>query len=224
MSVSVSRLLTQTATQLQDQDHNRWPLPELLDYLNSGMREIIWIQPIAFRQWRILDLSEGPRQYFSDLYQILQITSNIISGDLQTGVVRGRAPRQVLIGRLDLFTPGWMNSDLSSEVVEYALDSVDRQAFWVFPPNDGTGKVESKVIAKPEFLDTPATPDDLSSYTSMEANIESEFSPALVYYMLSRAWAKDSDFAGNMDISTRYYGLFKSVLGATSGTVDGGDS
>ena len=225
MTVSVKHLLEQTATQLQDQNHERWPLSELLDYLNAGMREIIWLQPLAFRQWRILSLQQGPRQVFTDAFQILDLTGNIQSGDYNTGVVRGRALRRVSLDRLDLFSPNWLDSQAAVQAKEYALDTVDRQSFWVFPPNDGTGMIEARIIAKPQFLDEPANPDDPASYDTMEANIEAEYAPALVYYMLSRAWAKDADFAGNMEISTRYYGLFKSMLasGSTAGG-DGGDS
>ena len=224
MTVSVSHLLEQSSTQLQDQDNQRWPLSELFGYMNAGVREIFWLQPIEFRQWRILSLQEGPRQVFSDVYRILDLTTNIKSGDYSTGVVRGRSLRRVSLDRLDFFTPEWVASTVSTQVKEFALDTIDRQAFWVFPPNDGTGMIESMTIVKPVALVEPTNPEFLSSYDPLEIDIGSEFSPALVYYILSRAWAKDSDFAGNMEISTRYYGLFKSVLASNSSAADSGDS
>lgn len=212
MTITASSLLEQAATQLQDDDHVRWPLPELLVYLNAGLRETLWVQPVAFRQWRIIELDEGPRQVVDDAYQVLALTGNIASGDYDDGITRGKAVRQTSLERLNFYAPDWHSESAEASVREYMLDTVDRQSFWVYPPNDGSGKVEAKLIATPQTLDEPSDPDTLSSYDSLDIEMEGVYAPALVYYILSRAWAKDTDFAGNLELSTRYYNLFKSVL------------
>ena len=218
MKVETGTILQSAATALQDEcEPRRWPLPELLGYLNDGLREMVRIAPLAFLEYRVHELREGTQQYVPDCYQVLTVSTNVSGGSYDEAgepdgpIQRGRALRQVNLDRLSAFDLYWHGKEEQAEAKEYLIPGSDRRMFWVFPPNDGTGKVELQLIAYPKTVDAPAEPDNIDSYT-MAAGVESVYAPALDYYIQSRAWAKDADFAANHELATRYYELFKEVL------------
>ena len=58
-------------------------------------------------------------------------------------------------------------------------------------------------------------PEVLASY-DIDLPVDAVYAPALTYYVLHRAWAKDADFAANQQNSNQYYDLFKQAVGAES--------
>lgn len=209
-----SAILLNAARALTDErDHRRWPLPELFAYLKDGLWELLEKRPDIFSESRSHNLQAGTRQSVPNVHAVLRVKMNV---DRTNPTVRGRAIRQVTLAHLDNFDPYWHGNAAKSEVINYVLDGIDKAAFWVSPPNDGTGAVELDVALEPEsmVLASGANPNALASY-DVDIPIESQFAPALTYYVLHRAWAKDADYAANQQNSNRYYELFLTAIGVT---------
>lgn len=207
----VATVLLNAATHLQDENgHIRWPLAELMRYLNDGLLELLRLQPQGFAQTQLAQLAAGTRQSVQGVYAVLNVRFNV---DPATDAPR-RAVRQVSLKHLDNFNPEWHTDTATAEVNNYARDPYDLQRFWVHPPNDGTGKVEVEVAIAPETVKIADGADDtlLASY-QIDLPVRDIFAPALTYYVLHRAWAKDADFASNQQNSNKYYELFLSAAG-----------
>lgn len=213
MATKVSTILLNAATALTDErDHRRWPLPELMRYLSDGLLETLELRPQAFSESQTHNLTSGSRQAVEDVYSVLDVPMNVDPSD---PTVPKRTVRRVTKAHLDSFDRDWHSATPATLVNNAVLDSYQKHRFWVHPPSDGTGAVEVEVAVAPETITIADgdDPDMLDSY-DIELPIDAVYAPALTYYVLHRAWAKDADFAANQQNSNQYYELFKQAVGA----------
>lgn len=202
-----STVLFNAARALTDErDHRRWPLAELLDYLNDGVLELLEKRPDAFAQTQTHACAVGTRQDMTGVHAILRVMRNTSGG----------AVRAVSLAHLDNFNPDWHSDTATAVVKNYAVDGAIKSRFWVHPPNDGTGSLQVDVAVFPTAIAIAGGADPLllASY-DVDIPTEGQFAPALTYYVLHRAWAKDADFAANQAMSNRYYDLFLAAIGVS---------
>lgn len=211
----VATVLTNAATALQDHNgHIRWPLPELMRYLNDGLLELqgvlLVMKPDEFTQTLSQPLAAGTLQTVADVHSIRRIWMNVNQADPS---VRGRVVGEITASELDRINPYWHNGAQQAEVLHYILDPDDFPRFWCFPPSDGTGAVLMDVIKPPgQVTEALLGDEDLIASYELDLPVRDIFIPALTYYVLHRAWAKDADFAANQQTSNNYYNLFKEAI------------
>lgn len=211
--VEARTILLNAATALQDQqDHIRWPLPELWRYLQDGLRDLARPEraPQAFTELREHPLVAGAVQQIPDAYAVLEVKYNVVGGQPSSAI------RPVALAELDRFDAGWYQRPATTQVKNYGLDPFARNAFWVYPPNDGNGRVAARIARLPEALTPLNNGETLDDY-AFALEIDEAFSGALTYYVLARAWAKDADFAANQQNTNRYHALYLEALGLTGG-------
>lgn len=82
-------------------------------------------------------------------------------------------------------------------------DETDARAFQVYPPNNGSGSVLVRVTKIPSKL------NDIND----TLDLDDDFMPAYIYYVLYRIMDGDSDEINNENRADRFYNRYAEALG-----------
>lgn len=213
MAFTAKDVLKRVRVTLNDAASVRWTLPEMLDYLNDGLREIALQKPSATSVTATITLEPGTKQSIPATYHaLIQVIRNT-TGDVSP--VPGKAVTPIARETIDTAIPGWHDNDVLpfTKVVTHVLDEiVDQTVFYVIPGNDGTGHVEAILSKIPTQIAAPANPLDIDSYTT-NVDIADIYRNALTDYILYRAFSKDTDLATSGQRSAAHLQLFQTALG-----------
>lgn len=209
-----SDLLTRAATLLQDADHTRWPLPELVNWLNDGVRAVLLAKPSANSRSVALTLVLGTLQSLTNAshLSLLRVPRNLTSpGPPPVG---GRVIRPTTREVLDASAPNWhvqAETPFKKEVRQLVFDEANPREFYVYPGNDGTGLVEAVVSVLPDQVAASGDAALLASY-SAELPLAEPYSIVLLDYVLYRAFGKD-DVAADVSRAQLHLQAFMGALG-----------
>ena len=205
MTIPAQSLIRRVVETLQDSTSIRWPVSELVRYLNDAQREVILYRPDAAVTNAPVTLVAGSRQSLpSGGTKLVEVVRN------STGTKR--AVRLVNREILDAQLPGWHAQTGAAEVLHYMYDPRVPTEFFVYPPA-GTG-----VILVGAYSVNPtdvAEPANGSLYTAVTGNINviDALANCLQDYILYRAYTKDSEYAGNGTRAQAHYTSFANALG-----------
>lgn len=195
--VTGSDLMRQAGLILQDEDHVRWLPSELATWLNMGLRAIVLAKPSAKTVSRVLTLAKGTLQTIPSVagtpepLLLINITRNIASETpVRTG---GRAIKVTSAAMLDAQEPYWHDPNrtrFAREARHYCYDELNPLEFYVYPGNDGTGKVEGVISVLPTLLAPTGDADSAASYGA-DIDLPDTLTVPLLDYALSRAFSKD---------------------------------
>ena len=212
--MKASEILSRAVTILNDEDHVRWPLAELCDWLNEGIRAIVLAKPSASVKTLVLSLAKGTKQSVPQTglptpLMLISINRNVTAQGFPNRVVT--IIDQAL---LDEENPNWHNEDKSTfkqEVRHYVYSEADPLTFYVYPGNAGTGKVEATVsTCPPEIIgNSPAT--EINHYI-IDVPLPEPYSVPLLDYVLYRAFLKD-DLGGQGSKSVGHFQQFSAAIG-----------
>lgn len=206
MAITAQSLIRRCVETLQDTTSVRWPVAELVRYLNDAQREVVLYRPDAMVTTATVALSAGARQALpANGSKLIEVIRN--SGGNK------RAVRLVNRHILDAQTPNWQNATGVTEILHYTYDPRENRVFYVYPPAASSGaSVELIYSAYPTDLAEPA---DGALYTAVTGNISVPdiYGNALVDYVLYRAYSKDAEYAGNAQRAQAHYALFQSSVG-----------
>lgn len=188
---------------LQDLNGTRWADSEFTTWINDGCVFIAINRPDSCVVNASMVLFAGTKQ---------SIAALPIPGMRLLDVVRelttGRGVKLTDRNTLDTHRPGW-HAATPAPVVNYVYDNRDPTTFYVYPPADPGSTLEIlyqrvPVAISVEQLDTHAlSPADL-------------YLPALVDYVLFRAYSKDADDTKNADLAGMYLTACANGLGIKS--------
>jgi hypothetical protein len=200
-TITAKNLIDKAATLLFDVTNIKWSRAEWLGWFNTGQRAIVILHPNSNNTVAVVKLVAGARQSIpSHGWLLLDMLRNMGT----TGTVPGRAIRIVSRKLLDAFNPNW-NSDTASSVVRnYWFDMQDQTAFFVYPPNDGTGYIE---------LNYSNVPTDATDET-LVMTIPDSYEQALLDYMLFRACSKAVDVNQAAALAPSYLASFNAYMGS----------
>lgn len=200
MPVHVQTVLDRAAKSLSDVDGIRWPPATKLDYFNDGLLEIAVQKPSAFARTVELELVEGTLQAVPDEYStLIRVVRNV-----DTGRVVTPARRDVLNDQfLDWHSPEIV--PYSPIVQHVCADEFEPRRFYVFPGNDGTGKVEAILALIPEKIEA------VTSET--EAELDRTYANALANYIAFRCYGEDMILNNAPPRAQAHYELFQAALG-----------
>ena len=205
MPITAQSVIKRCVETLQDPTSIRWPVAELVRYLNDGQREVVLHRPDAMRKSAAVALVAGTRQTIpSDGLKLIDIVRN-------TGGTK-RAVRQVNREILDAQTPGWHGLAGATEILHFMFDARDPTAFYVYPPAGASSSVEILYAASPADMTEPASGALYGAVTG-NISIPDIYGNALQDYILFRAYAKDSEYAGNAARAQNHYTVFANSLG-----------
>jgi hypothetical protein len=206
MPVTAQSIIRRVVETINDTTSVRWPVAELVRYLNDGQREVVTYRPDAMVTNSTVALVAGAKQALpSDGSKLIDIVRN-------NSVASKRAIRMTNRMILDSQVPNWHNVTGVTEILHYTYDPRDPRVFYVYPPAAASGAAADIIYsAYPAAITEPA---DGSTYTAVTGNISVPdlHANALTDYILYRAYSKDTEFAGNAQRATAHFQAFTSAM------------
>lgn len=201
MPVAASTILARARALLADTGSpQRWTDAELLGYLSDAQRTVAATLPFAAPVVAVVELVAGTRQAVPSAAQklITVYRNKAVSGAAGPPVI------EVSREHMDMLYASWHTATAAANATMYTYDEADPLAFYVYPPNNGSGAVELNYSVMP--ADLTATTDNLS--------VLPIFQPALLDYVMARAHMKDSDYAAGQSVASSYMSLFTAFITA----------
>jgi hypothetical protein len=216
MAISAQSIVRRCVDILQDSSSVRWPVDELVRYLNDGQREVALYRPDALVQNSTVTLVTGSKQTIpSDGSKLIEIVRNNSTGSK-------KAVRLVNREILDAQTPDWHDITGQDEILHYMYDPRDRDVFYVYPPATTSAKLDIVYSIYPSDIAEPgngATWEDVTG----NINVPDIYGNVIQDYILYRAYTKDSEYAGNANRAQAHYATFANALGIEiSATIQAG--
>jgi hypothetical protein len=197
--ISVATLIQRSGFLLQDEEHVRWTVTELISWINEAAGALVTVRPSAGAKLAVLSLAAGTQQSLDDdVVQLLDVVRNVGAD----GLTPGRAIRLAERHLFDSADPDWHTRAGKASIKHYIYDDRTPNAFYVYPPALAGTKVQASLTVMP--------PPVLTATDSLQ--LDNQFESALVNYIVFRALAKDSEYA-NGAIATGYYQAFQAALG-----------
>lgn len=194
-------IINRASSTMQDADFVRWSKAELLEYVSEA-QVMVSHSPGAYSVRKVIDLAEGSRQSLpADTWSLISVVRNVDEDDVPITPVR-------LVSRslLDAAVPLWHMEPKAPLVENYVYDDKVPREILVYPPNDGTGRVE--VV----YIGIPAKITDENE----ELVTDSSFDAAILLYVLYKAYCKESDYAPGVSNASAYYEAYKGELDMAS--------
>lgn len=206
MPITAQSIVRRVVETLQDNTSVRWPVNELVRYLNDGQREIVLYRPDAMVTNAAVALAAGSKQSLpANGTKLIEVVRNTAGGRRSVRLVN----REIL----DSQSPGWHNITGATEILHFMYDPRDPKIFYVYPPAAASGaSLDVVYAAMPTDITEPA---DGALYTAVTGNISVPdiYGNVIQDYVLYRAYSKDSEYAGNAARAQAHYGAFANALG-----------
>jgi len=201
MTTTVDEILGQAATMLHDPLNKRWGPEELVDFINDGIARVVELVPTAHIVSGPVLLAAGAKQTIPAAARLLlDVPMNSdVSGS------GGDAITHVDMHDMNAELPGWRTSTTAATAVHFMYDPAVPKVFYVFPPQPSTpGYVEMERSEIPaRIAQDEAVP------------IDDNYRPALIHYIVFRAYSKDAEYAGaDGEAAVQYANFEKAVAGA----------
>lgn len=206
MAITAASIVHRVVDILQDTTSVRWPIPELVRYLNDGQREVVLYRPDATIKDATVACAAGAKQSLpSDGAKLIDVIRNSASSGTS------KAVRMVAREVLDAQIPNWYGLTGELDVVHFTYDPRDPKTFFVYPPALTTSRVDITYSAFPTNVAEPA---DGSIYSDVSGNMDLPdiYGNVVTDYILYRAYSKDSEYAGNAQRAQAHYGAFANAL------------
>lgn len=205
MTIAAQLILRDAVDELADEANLRWTLPELMRYLNDGVRRTAILRPDAYTETASHALVAGTRQTIpAAALRLIDIVRN--TGGKQ------RAVRLASREMLDAHNPSWYAGRQTTEIQHFIFDPRDPRVFYVYPPAAVGASVELIYSYMPDNAAIPAPEVTLDALDS-NVNAPYVFVGALTHYVLYRAWAKDTEVAASGERAAAHLALFHNELG-----------
>ena len=205
MTIAAQSIIRRVVETMQDNTSVRWPVAELVRYLNDGQREVVLYRPDSMVTNATITLASGAKQALptngSKLIDVIRNTAGT-----------KRSVRMTVRNILDTQSPNWYNLTGVTEILHYMYDPRDPKVFYVYPPAAASGaSVEVVYSAYPTDITEPA---DGALYSAVSGNISLPdiYGNVLADYILYRAYTKDSEYAGNAQRAQAHYAAFQAAL------------
>lgn len=197
------------ATQDQTQEYAHWSQADLLSYAVEGLAVLVSLRPDAFVTVEEIELTAGSRQTIPDEYDALV---GIVAGLNESGSEAGP-----VVATDDTFAhlaPSQCGPDSGDcgtngepvVVKSYSVFQQSQRHFTVSPPVPAgkTAKVMARLVKAP--------PCQLAASDCLPVALK--FHPALVDWIVYRAFSKDIESAFALEASARHYRWFFETLEA----------
>ncbi len=207
MTISAQSIIRRAVETLQDTTSVRWPVSELVRYLNDGQREIVLYRPDSMVTNATITCADGSRQSLpTNGAKLIEVIRNAASTSSKKSV------RMINREILDAQTPGWHSVAGSVDILHFMYDVRDPKTFYVYPPATASAQLDIVYSAYPTDITEPA---DGSLYTAVTGNISLSdiYANALLDFILYRSYMKDSEYAGNAQRAQAHYAAFVNAMG-----------
>lgn len=207
MALTAQSIIRRAVETLQDNTSIRWPIGELVRYLNDGQREVVLYRPDAMVTGTTVTCVAGTKQALpANGAKLIEVVRNSATTSAK------KAIRMVNREVLDAQTPNWHNLTGSVDILHFMYDVRDPKVFYVYPPATVAAQVDIVYSAYPTDIADVA---DGSLYTAVSGNISLPdiYGNVVLDYIMYRAYTKDAEYAGNAARAQAHYQAFATALG-----------
>jgi hypothetical protein len=207
MALTAQSIIRRAVETLQDTTSVRWPVNELVRYLNDGQREVVLYRPDSMVTNSTITCVAGTKQSLpANGAKLIEVIRNAAATSDK------KAVRMINREILDAQTSGWHNITGSVNILHFMYDPRDPKVFYVYPPATVLAQLDIVYSAYPTDITEPA---DGALYTAVSGNISLPdiYGNVLLDYILYRAYTKDSAYAGNAARAQAHYAAFANALG-----------
>lgn len=178
-------IIDRAAILLEDTGNVTYTRSELLGWVNEALGQVVLYAPGSLPRSVAVDLVAGTRQALpADTIVLIDVLRNL---DKLNGDQPRQAVRIVTREALDNGPFDWHMARPQREVQVYCYDTNAPKEFFVYPPNDGDGRVELTYAAEPTPI--AAEGDALP--------LQSIYDAAVLNYVMYRAYSHDTDYDGD---------------------------
>ena len=189
-------IMTRAAIIIHDENYKRWTRSEMLNWASEAQISVAR-NPGVYNRTVTLPLSKGTTQSLpEDGWALVTVRCNV-AGDRPVSVVKVTT-RDLL----DSFCPMWRRMPEQPLVENYIYGTREPTEFAVFPPNDGTGAVEMVYMAIPAHFTSE----------NDEVVVDDSYIPALVNYIVYRAYCKESEYSPGISNATAFFEAYQQEL------------
>lgn len=207
MAFTQSQAFAAATLVLNDPGNVRWPLPELNGYLHRAMVYVATEKPSAVAETAVIPMAAGTYQTLpNEWIAIARVIRNV---GPSPGNTPGGAITVVNRAALDASIPDWANPAIQPygpAVMHMMTDPNEPRDFYVFPGNDGTGRVEVSVSRYPAPLPNTAPYSAAVPFPGIYFNV-------LVDLIISFALRKDMALPGAAERAMSHMNEARSALG-----------
>ena len=204
---SVQDIIRDAQVALQDVEGTRWPAAELVTYLHDGRLALLNVQPAEASVVVVFTPTDGARQNLPpDAMSLLDVVSNYEG--------RRRLMTPVVFADLGAASPNWFNQRPAVDLIHWMVLPSEPDHFYVYPPASTDARLELTYCRYPSAMPVPGTPVWTSA--SGDTGLEAKWSPALLDYVLYRAWSKDAEAGANAQLAASHLSTFIAQIGATA--------
>lgn len=212
-----TEIMTRAGVMLLDEDHIRWQLSELAGWINDAVKAVLLAKPSANSKTISISLQAGTLQNVPAAgdptpISLIRLVRNLL--DDETPPTGGRAVTPTSIDVLNAAEPNWHSAasvPFSATVRQFVFTADDPMIFYVYPGNNGEGRVEGIVSALPTPLAATGDVDDISSYNT-DIGLQAIYDGPLLDYVCYRAQSKD-DAGTNVGRAAAHYRQFADAMG-----------
>lgn len=197
MTTTAQTLIDRAAATLNDTLYTRWTNSEMIGWITDGQRELVGLNPMLFTKTVVRTLAAGVAQTLTDLtdYGALISMPRNMAND---GVTPGRVITKIDPDLMDALDTGWQTAAQDVIILHYMFVAERRFQFRVVPPAVVGTKIEITYSAIPPAI--AATTDLIV--------LQDHCGPALVDYLLFRAFGKDAEFGDVPTLSESHHKRF----------------
>lgn len=213
MPISASATVRRATDILQDPTSIRWPVDELVRWLNDAQRAITKVRPDALNTTTSMTLAAGSRQDLDNAAltplpaKLIEITRNLAATSAKRAVTK--VERHIL----DRQIPGWHAMTPSVNVDHYMYDVRDPKTFYVYPPATALAQLEVMYSAYPTDITEPAPGGTFASVTG-NLVLPDIYADDVLNLLLARCYNKDAEYTANAALADKYMAMAVASLGA----------
>jgi hypothetical protein len=204
--MKASSVLDRAEFQLNDAGFTRWTKPELLLYLSEGQREAARLQPECTAKTASVKLIRGVTRHAmpADSGTLIDITRNMGSDGNTPGYPITVMDKETA----DRVDPKRHLGNGKDRIKHFSYNPSNSLEFETYPKSSATVDVYIEMIYSQIAPDLTGETDDLT--------VIDKYNNALTEYVLSRAFGKDAQYAGQDGRASKHFGMFNANLGLTT--------
>lgn len=213
MPISAQSVIRRATDVLQDPTSIRWPVDELVRWLNDAQRAIVKVRPDALNITTTMALALGSRQDLDNAVlspppaKLIEITRNLAATSSKRAITK--VDRHIMDRQL----PGWHAMAPTVNIDHYMFDPRDPKTFYVYPPAAATAQLEVMYSAYPTDIAEPAPGGTFASVTGNLA-LADIYADDVLNLVLSRCYNKDAEYTANAVLADKYMAMATASLGA----------
>lgn len=198
-TIKFDSIMSKARKILTDAGATTWPQQDLLDFLNTGQREIIKANNGTSVATENITCVVGSKQTVPGL-RLLDVTRN-----MGTGTAPGKPITKMDREVLDALVPTWHTLTAVDEALHYVTGE-DDNVFYLYPPIKANQVVETVQVKLP-------TDVLIANITTAAITVDDTFEGALIDYLCGRAFSFGAALPGMRERGQFHMQAFYASIG-----------